>query len=190
MNRKEVVIAEDSKEVSDESQRIQVPEVTYVRDYPDLVEQAKSLSGELLNTIFSMERHRGEVFLKWLKLRNKYLGDEEKSDPSRERAYYRGEIVMVNFGFNVGSEYGGLHPAVVIEDSPMKSQTVVVIPLGSRKIKEGKPVPIRQSQVLLGQVEHLRQADSLAHLNQIRAISKLRIVPPYWLKEQDRKSVV
>ena len=49
-------------------------------------------------------------------------------------AYKRGDIVKLNFGFNIGSEYGGLHYAIVINNkNPHSSSVVTVIPLTSQK---------------------------------------------------------
>ena len=33
------------------------------------------------------------------------------------KKYSRGDIVKVNLGFNIGSEQGGLHYAIVVEDN-------------------------------------------------------------------------
>ena len=59
---------------------------------------------------------------------------EETFDPKRNIAYKRGDIVKLNFGFNIGSEYGGLHYAIVINNkNPHNSSVVTVIPLTSQK---------------------------------------------------------
>lgn len=50
----------------------------------------------------------------------------------------RGNVIWVNFGFNIGSEFGGHHPAVIIRKM---GNGVYVIPLDSGKIpntKKGK----------------------------------------------------
>ena len=50
------------------------------------------------------------------------------------RRYKRGEIVKVHLGFNVGSEEGGLHYAVVLDKNNAKSSPVItIIPLTSVK---------------------------------------------------------
>lgn len=70
----------------------------------------------------------------WLKTYAEYLAFEEKFDPKRNIAYKRGNVVKVNFGFNIGSEYGGLHYAVVLDNKNDHSSPVVtVIPLTSIK---------------------------------------------------------
>lgn len=62
---------------------------------------------------------------------------EETFDPKKNIAYKRGDIIKLNFGFNIGSEYGGLHYAVVINNkNPHNSSVVTVVPLTSQKNKQ------------------------------------------------------
>lgn len=64
----------------------------------------------------------------------KFLDFETEFSPQSLRRYKRGEIIKVHLGFNVGSEEGGLHYAVVIDKDNAKSSPVVtVVPLTSVK---------------------------------------------------------
>lgn len=75
----------------------------------------------------------------WLKDFVQYIQFEEKFDPVKNIAYKRGNIVKVNFGFNVGSEYGGLHYAIVLDNhNSHNSPVITLIPLTS--IKDAKIV--------------------------------------------------
>lgn len=59
---------------------------------------------------------------------------ESRFSPMSLRRYKRGEVVKVHLGFNVGSEEGGLHYAVVIDKNNAKSSPVVtIVPLTSVK---------------------------------------------------------
>lgn len=70
----------------------------------------------------------------WFKDYVRMVDFEETFDPKRNIAYKRGDIVKLNFGFNIGSEYGGLHYAIVINNkNPHNSSVVTVIPLTSQK---------------------------------------------------------
>ena len=70
----------------------------------------------------------------WLKDYVRMVDFEETFDPKRNIAYKRGDIVKLNFGFNIGSEYGGLHYAIVINNkNPHNSSVATVIPLTSQK---------------------------------------------------------
>ena len=68
----------------------------------------------------------------WIKDYSRYIKQEETFDSSRLPRYKRGSIVRVNFGFNVGKEFGGLHLAVVIDnDNKRNSDVITVVPLSS-----------------------------------------------------------
>ena len=75
----------------------------------------------------------------WLKDYVKLINFEEKFNPCKNIAYKRGNIVKLNFGFNIGSEYGGLHYGVVLDNNNSHNSPVItVIPLTSAK--EGKNI--------------------------------------------------
>lgn len=70
----------------------------------------------------------------WIKDYIKMIKFEEDFDPKKNIAYKRGDVVKVHFGFNIGSEYGGLHYAIVINNkNPHSSSVMTVIPLTSQK---------------------------------------------------------
>lgn len=70
----------------------------------------------------------------WLEDWTTFLDFEEKFSPMSLRRYKRGEIIKVHLGFNVGSEEGGLHYAVVTDKNNAKSSPVVtIVPLTSVK---------------------------------------------------------
>ena len=83
----------------------------------------------------------------WLKDYVRFLNFEEQFDPKRNIAYKRGNIVKINFGFNIGSEYGGLHYGVVLDNhNDLSSPILTVIPLTS--VKDNKEV--HKNNVVLG----------------------------------------
>lgn len=70
----------------------------------------------------------------WLEDWINFLDFETTFSPIRLRRYKRGEIIKVHLGFNVGSEEGGLHYAVVLDkNNPKSSPVVTIIPLTSVK---------------------------------------------------------
>lgn len=70
----------------------------------------------------------------WLEDWTTFLAYEPSFSAAKLRRYKRGEIVKAHLGFNIGSEEGGLHYAVVIEKNNAKSSPVVtVVPLTSIK---------------------------------------------------------
>lgn len=122
----------------------------------------------------------------WLNIWNLYLQLEERFDSNKLRKYERGDIIHVNFGFNVCSELGGSHYAVVIEKNNDKSsETIIVVPLRSENgdLKELEVInKLNKHEILLGKniisVGDAKGNYSIAKVNQARAIGKLRITAP------------
>jgi mRNA-degrading endonuclease toxin of MazEF toxin-antitoxin module len=133
--------------------------------------------------IKSLEPKQQHIMAEWLETWNKYVNFEKSFIPAKLKYYKRGEIVLAHFGYNVGSELGGIHYAVIVENNNNKSNnTVTVVPLSS--LEEGKSKEdLHHSEVLLGSL--LPNSDKLSYAmpHQIRAISKLRIIKPKKVKD-------
>lgn len=68
----------------------------------------------------------------WLENFTTYVSAEDNFDSSRLLRYRRGDVLRINFGFNVGKELGGMHFAVVIDnDNKRNADVLTVIPLSS-----------------------------------------------------------
>lgn len=77
---------------------------------------------------------KSALISKWLTQYVNYISFEDKFSPHKLINYKRGDIVFVNFGFNVGAEFGGEHYAVVIDkNNDRNSSTITVVPLSSYK---------------------------------------------------------
>ena len=77
---------------------------------------------------------KAALISKWITQYANYISFEEKFSPHKLIGYKRGDIVFVNFGFNIGSEFGGEHYAVVIDNNnDRNSSTITVVPLSSYK---------------------------------------------------------
>lgn len=76
---------------------------------------------------------RAALLYYWLRDYRNYIANEWSFNSKFLPYYRRGNIINVNFGFNLGSELGGLHYAVVLSDSAQSNPTVVVAPMTSRK---------------------------------------------------------
>lgn len=77
---------------------------------------------------------RAALISYWLRDFNKYLNWESSFDSKQLKRYERGDVIKVNFGFNVGNEQGGLHYAIVIDaKNAVNNGNITVIPLSSRK---------------------------------------------------------
>lgn len=76
---------------------------------------------------------RGALLYYWLRDYKNYIKNESRFDSSFLPQFKRGNVVNVNFGFNLGSELGGLHYAIVLSDSSYKNPNLVVVPMTSYK---------------------------------------------------------
>lgn len=95
----------------------------------------------------ALNKKRASLLSYWLRDYVKYLKNEIEFNPSSLKEYSRGDIVKVNLGFNVGSEEGGLHYAIVVNNCNARhAPTINVIPLTSKK--EDKKV--HEDEVFLG----------------------------------------
>lgn len=124
-----------------------------------------------------MDEKRGSLFIDWLSNSNKYLQWETTFNPQYLRAYKRAEIVLANFGFNVGSEFGGMHFAVIVKNSSKSNPIVNVVPLSSLNTGETEE-DIHNDDVFLGVIAKLNEKEVKAIPSQLRPISKLRIYKP------------
>lgn len=107
----------------------------------DVIANKKEAIKEINNLLETFINAPSEKMLKkahlisyWLKDYVSFIRFENKFDPTRNLSYKRGNIVKINFGFNVGSEYGGLHYGVVLDKkNSHNSPVLTVIPLTSIK---------------------------------------------------------
>lgn len=92
---------------------------------------AKALFSTLLNR---KENKKASLIAYWVKDYTKYIENEDDFNPNRLLRYKRGDVLQIEFGFRIGSELGGRHYAVVIDNqNSINSDTISVIPLSSLK---------------------------------------------------------
>ncbi len=116
------------------------------------------------------------ILEEWLGTWSQYLKFEAAFDPKRLIYYKRGDIVLAHFGYNIGSELGGVHYAVVVEsDNNIASNVVMVVPISSLG-REKTSADLHKSEVFLGKL--ISGVDSYAMPLQMRPISKMRIIKP------------
>lgn len=76
-------------------------------------------------------------YLEWCKTKTDIIDKEQHFtlSASQEALIKRGNVLWVDFGFNIGSEFGGQHPALIIRKM---GKGVYVIPIDSGKIPDDK----------------------------------------------------
>lgn len=115
---------------------------------------------ELINSNEDIKLKKADLLSYWLRDYTNYIKNECNFVPLKQENYKRGNVVRVNLGFNIGSEEGGLHYAIVVNNPSKSSNIVTIIPLTSKKENS----TISKYEVSLGN----------AIINQI--ISKLEII--------------
>ena len=148
-----------------------------LRENDQLVSAMEKQLKKLQDIIEDMDEKRGGIFVDWMSNQNLYLKWEETFNPFYLRAYKRGEIVLANFGFNVGAEYGGMHFAVVVRNSSKSNPNINVVPLTSLDEDESDD-DVHNDRVLLGVIEGMNNKRAVAIPDQMRPISKIRVYKP------------
>ncbi len=67
---------------------------------------------------------------------NKYFGifnNEKYLQSNSLPDLVRGDIILVELGFNIGMEFGGKHYCIVLRDSPAKNKRVLILPITSQE---------------------------------------------------------
>ncbi|MGG1370005.1 type II toxin-antitoxin system PemK/MazF family toxin [Priestia megaterium] len=117
----------------------------------DLTDNLERVVPELKSAIQGLEHKTAELVLYWLNTwSNEYLPNEKNFDYESLIAYKRASVVQAHFGFKVGSEQGGLHYALIMEnDNDKRNKTVMCIPLASLP-ENKKPEDIGNNEIFLG----------------------------------------
>ncbi len=115
------------------------------------------------------EVKRHKLFTNWVQAMVDYFRRESNPKPSYD--YVRGQVILVDFGFNVGNEFGGNHYAVVLLDSPARNPKVVVLPLTSQKPKKKYTHHIEIDPIPGVPRDHW------ANSYEVRSVDKLRTQP-------------
>jgi mRNA interferase MazF len=133
---------------------------------------------KLDTVVAQMDDDRKQKFLQWVDVQTNYLQWEDTFNPKKLLAYKRRDLVHMNFGFNVGSEIGGLHWGVVVENKNHKgSDCIVVVPLSSLEDAEDEN-NLHETEVYLGTIPEINDRKVKACVAQIRNTSKIRIYKP------------
>lgn len=112
----------------------QLDKESVIKNKKSAIQQLNKLLEQYINDASGEHLKKANLISYWLQDYVKYIRFEDKFDPKRNVSYKRGDVVKVGFGFNVGSEYGGLHYAVVLDNhNAHVSPVVTVVPLTSVK---------------------------------------------------------
>lgn len=112
----------------------EITKETVISNKKDAIKALNKLLEYYINDPSGKHLKKANLISYWIKDYTRFINFEETFDPTRNISYKRGNIVKLNFGFNVGSEYGGLHYGVVLDKhNTHNSPVVTVVPLTSVK---------------------------------------------------------
>lgn len=111
-----------------------------------------------------------------------YLQDINEPLPNLKR----GNIILVELGFNIGMEFGGQHYCIVLKDSSITNNRVLVLPITSQKPKDyelHKNTYYIEFKQINGLNRKKDKTTGYGHkrwvsITNIRAVSKSRIIYP------------
>ena len=102
----------------------------------------------------------------------------------------RGNVVWIDFGFNIGNEFGGMHPAIILKNF---DNELFVLPISSKKPKEykkleqdyhNKKITLEECEKKKGQITEIVQIDNIyrfkdmirwANITRMKKVSILRL---------------
>lgn len=115
------------------------------------------------------DKKRSLNYLKWLVRKTNLVQQENifTIPPAIDPKIVRGSVVWVEFGFNLGREFGGRHPALIWRRT---GESIYVIPLSSQR-----PALIKQHHVKVDKVYGFSTMDRWCNVLKIQNISIIRI---------------
>lgn len=103
-----------------------------IQNKKEAIKSLNKLLEQYINDSSTIHLKKANLISYWIKDYVRLIDFEEKFEPTKNIAYKRGNVVKLNFGFNIGSEYGGLHYGIVIDNkNAHHSPVLTIIPLTS-----------------------------------------------------------
>lgn len=108
-----------------------------IKHKKEAIKKLNSMMEYFINSPSQKHLKKANLLAYWFENFSQYILHEDTYDPRRQIRYNRGDIIKLNFGFNVGKEYGGLHYAIILDKhNDHNSHVVTVIPLTSGQESE------------------------------------------------------
>lgn len=74
-------------------------------------------------------------YFRWISLKTRLISNEKSFKIPVEKSLKRGDVYWFEFGYNIGEEFGGKHPAIILR---VGGQTAIVAPITSKEPKENQ----------------------------------------------------
>ena len=81
------------------------------------------------NDNYINERNTPKDYLEWIDKKTKIIINSPYFIQKSKEHIVRGDVIWVEFGFNIGEEFSGRHPAVILKNG---GKTLIVLPVTSK----------------------------------------------------------
>lgn len=122
------------------------------------------------NENFLGKRNTPKDYLEWISKKTKIIMDSPEFLQKSKECIVRGDVVWVEFGFNIGEEFSGRHPAIVMKNG---GKTLLVIPITSKQPTEKQLAS--KTYVELGKIYNFKTMKRWVNIFNINPISIERI---------------
>ena len=159
---------------------------TWIRDKTKKIENEKDIDYIYKNIVqytlknYKIDKYNYERLNKQLKniVKNNYalkknnyifnntnISKEDTMLLTKKVLLKRGNVVWIDFGFNIGNEFGGMHPAIILKNF---DNEIFVLPISSKKPKEYKKleqdyhnrkITLEECEKKKGQITEIVQID-------------------------------
>ena len=184
---------------------------TWIRDKTKKIENEKDIDYIYKNIVqytlknYKIDKYNYERLNKQLKniVKNNYalkknnyifnntnISKEDTMLLTKKVLLKRGNVVWIDFGFNIGNEFGGMHPAIILKNF---DNEIFVLPISSKKPKEykkleqdyhNKKITLEEYIKKKGQITEIVQIDNIyrfkdmirwANITRMKKVSILRL---------------
>ena len=184
---------------------------TWIRDKTKKIENEKDIDYIYKNIVqytlknYKIDKYNYERLNKQLKniVKNNYalkknnyifnntnISKEDAMLLTKKVLLKRGNVVWIDFGFNIGNEFGGMHPAIILKNF---DNEIFVLPISSKKPKEykkleqdyhNKKITLEECVREKGQITEIIQIDNIyrfkdmtrwANITRMKKVSILRL---------------
>lgn len=184
---------------------------TWIRDKTKKIENEKDIDYIYKNIVqytlknYKIDKYNYERLNKQLKniVKNNYalkknnyifnntnISKEDTMLLTKKVLLKRGNVVWIDFGFNIGNEFGGMHPAIILKNFDIE---IFVLPISSKKPKEykkleqdyhNKKITLEECIKKKGQITEIVQIDNIyrfkdmirwANITRMKKVSILRL---------------
>ncbi|WP_137743246.1 type II toxin-antitoxin system PemK/MazF family toxin [Robertmurraya siralis] len=139
--------------------------------YGNSVQSLKDIKNKLYNHDEDSKK-KLKNYLEWITLKTDLIRNENTFSIPKEKENFirRSYVHWIHFGFNVGNEFGGHHPAVILKET---GNSIFVLPLSSGKIP-----PSKKNKDYCVEIPHVFDLAAIprwANVLRIVCVSKMRI---------------